>query len=613
MYGDLAPLDELNELSKKYPSLHFYVDDAHGMSWSGKNGSGCVFEKFKENHKTILVTTMAKGFGSIGGIVVFPDDKSYQRVQMHGGPLAYSHPIAPAIIGASIASAEIHLSEEIYTKQNELKDKIAYCNELLAQTDLPVLSHPKTPIYFIGTGQPNVGYNLNKKILDQGYYVNIGMFPAVSVKNTGLRFTLTNHISKDDIKSFITTLNQQYKKTLKEEGKTINDIRKAFKLPFIEEKTSVEFEATSSLKLTHYNSITEVDKNLWNALFNNKGNFDWEALLTMEKAYSGNQLEEENWTFHYLVIEDIATKKIVLATHFTASIFKDDLLAPAEVSKTIEAKRKDDKYYLCSKTLSMGSLLTEGQHLHIDRNHHQWNEAVILMVNEAFKIQENEKANSLILRDFNSDDMEIASILNNQGFFKMDMPNSNVIHFKEAQNGNEDYIEELTSRSRRGIRYDDLKHSKHFKSEVSSTVSNSDLKTIYELYEQTAQNNYGINIFKYPFSLFQEILRNDNWEFFILRTTDNKIVATLCCYKGSSVYSPVLMGVDYLTQQDCSVYKQIMYRVVVSARIRGFKSIFFGYSADIEKKKLGAEQIAKTAYINVLDQYNLELIDKITL
>ena len=191
MFGDLAPLDELNELAKKYPSLHFYIDDAHGMSWTGTHGSGCVFEKFKTNHKTILATTMAKGYGSLGGIIVFPDNETYNKVILHGGALSYSHPIAPAVLGASIASAAIHLSDEIYTIQNELKDKIDYCNELMKNSVFPVLSNPHTPIYFIGTGQPNVGYNFNKRILSEGFYVNIGLFPAVPVKNTGLRFTIT--------------------------------------------------------------------------------------------------------------------------------------------------------------------------------------------------------------------------------------------------------------------------------------------------------------------------------------------------------------------------------------------------------------------------------------
>lgn len=499
MYGDLAPLDELNELAKKYPSLHFYVDDAHGMSWNGKNGCGCVFEKFKDNNKTMLITTMAKGFGSLGGIVVFPNEETYQRVNIHGGPLAYSHPIAPAIIGASIASAEIHLSKEIYNIQNELKDKIAYCNELLNQTDLPILSNPETPIYFVGTGQPNVGYNLNKRILDEGFYVNIGMFPAVSVKNTGLRFTLTNHISKENIKAFITKLNEHYIKALDEEGKTNNDVRRAFKLPLIEEKTSNEINNKSKLKLTVYTTITEIDKLVWDVFFEDKGNFDWEALHVMEQGFSGNELPEENWDFYYMLVEDIETKKVVLATFFTVGIFKDDLLAPAEVSMIIEEKRKDEKYYLCSKTITMGSLLTEGDHLYVDRSFYQWKDAVLLMVKKAFELQEVEIANSLVLRDFNADDEDIASLLNNQGFFKMDMPKSNIIKYKENNISN-DYITELSTRSRRGIRYDVLKYEENFKSEISNSVSKSELETIYKLYKNTAQNNHGINIFMYPFA-----------------------------------------------------------------------------------------------------------------
>src|SRR5690606_9464379 len=40
MHGDMAPLEELVELQKKHSCLHLYIDDAHGMSWTGTNGSG---------------------------------------------------------------------------------------------------------------------------------------------------------------------------------------------------------------------------------------------------------------------------------------------------------------------------------------------------------------------------------------------------------------------------------------------------------------------------------------------------------------------------------------------------------------------------------------------
>jgi 7-keto-8-aminopelargonate synthetase-like enzyme len=39
MYGDYAPLKDIESLLNKYSTFHVYVDDAHGMSWTGKQGN----------------------------------------------------------------------------------------------------------------------------------------------------------------------------------------------------------------------------------------------------------------------------------------------------------------------------------------------------------------------------------------------------------------------------------------------------------------------------------------------------------------------------------------------------------------------------------------------
>ncbi len=223
MYGDIAPIEEINALMQKYPKLHLYVDDAHGMSWYGKNGCGRIFEQCELNERTIYVSTLAKGFGTMGGLVVFPNDSWYNKVILHGGPLAYSHPIPPPMMGASIASAEIHLSSEIVDIQKSLREKLEYTKKLIEESNLPLVSNPETPIFFIATGQPNVGYNLNHRILNDGFYVTIGLFPAVPIKNTGLRFTINNHLTNPQIKSFVDSLKKHYPQVLKEEGKTLND------------------------------------------------------------------------------------------------------------------------------------------------------------------------------------------------------------------------------------------------------------------------------------------------------------------------------------------------------------------------------------------------------
>lgn len=611
MYGDLAPIDKLNVLAEKYPQLHFYVDDAHGMSWTGKNGCGSVFETVKKNKKTILLTTMAKGFGSVGGIAVFPDKEAYDKVNLHGGALAHSHPVAPSVIGASIASANIHLSDEIYRLQDELNEKISYCNELLDKTDLPILSNPKTPIYFVGTGQPNVGYNLNKRILQAGFYVNIAMFPAVSVKNTGLRFTITNHISKSEIKQFITVLEREFYLALEEEGKTLNDIRKAFKLPLINSQSKITDPWTpkNDLEAQSYLSINEINKEVWDGVFKNKGTYNWESLKLLEEAFSNNNLKEENWKFYYLIVRD-KKEELVLATFFTEGLFKDDLLTETEVSKAIEEIRLKDKYHLSSEALMMGSLFTEGEHLYVNRGHKEWKAALKLLNSFCTKVEETERLNNVILRDFDSHDTELSQLLNNQGYFKLNMPNRNIIYNLKDKD-EKSFIQSLTSRSRRHVRNDVFRFQNELKVTVSPSLSEVELKRAYQLYLNVSKKNVSVNLFPYPYKLFHLINKSPDWEF-IKIVKGNKLVSVGFCFKSADNYFPVLVGIDYNANKTHKVYKQMLYQVVKRAIALNYDKVYFGMSADTEKRKLGAIQESNVAFVEVRDNYNFETINNLT-
>ncbi len=46
---------------------------------------------------------------------------------------------------------------------------------------------------------PRVGYNMVKRLLNEGFYTNIGIFPGVLVKCCGLRLAVTNGQAQDDI------------------------------------------------------------------------------------------------------------------------------------------------------------------------------------------------------------------------------------------------------------------------------------------------------------------------------------------------------------------------------------------------------------------------------
>ena len=200
MYGDLAPVKQLETLLNKYKNFHLYIDDAHGMSWAGKNGRGYVLSQMELHDKMILATSLNKAFASGGAVFVMKDDKMRQKIRNCGGNPIFAGQHQVAALGAGIACTKIHLSEEIYTLQDKLAQRIRFCHKQLTKHGLPVISSEKSPIAFVGLGKPSVGYNMVKRMVSEGFYVNLAIFPAVPGNCTGLRISITVNHTLDDIK-----------------------------------------------------------------------------------------------------------------------------------------------------------------------------------------------------------------------------------------------------------------------------------------------------------------------------------------------------------------------------------------------------------------------------
>ena len=144
--------------------------------------------------------------------------------------MIFSGPMQPASLGAGIASAEIHLSNEIYGLQEQLQNRITYFHDLTKKLNLPLISDSSSPIKFIGVGKPGIGYSMVRRLMDKGYFVNLSIFPSVSYNNTGLRIPITNHHSLDDIESLLNHIARELPLALLEEQSSIKQIYQAFKL-----------------------------------------------------------------------------------------------------------------------------------------------------------------------------------------------------------------------------------------------------------------------------------------------------------------------------------------------------------------------------------------------
>jgi predicted N-acyltransferase len=582
------------------------------MSWAGKHGTGYVMGQIKKLHpKMVLVATLSKSFGASGGIVVFPDEELYRKVKTFGGPQTFSAQLEPPMVAAALASAKIHLSDEIYDMQHELAIKINYCNLLLKQTDIPLVEENKCPVFFIGTGLPATGYNFVSRLMNEGFYVNLGVFPAVPVKNTGVRFTISRHNRLEDIEKLVDAIKYHYPKALADENRTQNQVRKAFNLPLVEEQAA-GIAANNTLTLQHLTTIKAVDQNEWNSLLGGNGSFDWQGLQLMEKVFSANEKPEDNWEFHYYIVRDF-NQKPVLATFFTINLWKEDMLAPASVSQQLEEKRKNNPYYLTSPVVNMGSLLTEGEHLYLDKTNPQWRKAVLQVLDAVSAEQERTNASMIVLRDFEDTDTELKKFLIDQGYFKINVPDTCFIENLTWTNTKE-FLQTLSANARANVRKEALKYEPLFEVEVKQSVSDEELAYFYTLYQQVKARNFDLNVFEYPQKLFAQMATQPGWEFIVLKlkSAENEHslpIAVIFSYKGfSNNYCPVLLGMDYAYLESHNVYRQALLQVVRRARQLNVKKVYLGLSAVIEKRKFGAAVISKVAYVQTKDNFNMEVI-----
>ncbi len=206
MYGDVAPVDRIAAFMDRFPSLHVYLDDAHGFGWQGLHGRGYVLNQIPLHERMVIAVSLAKSFGTGGAALLFADEETARRVWLAGGTLTFSGPIHPAELGAAVVAAEIHLSAEHSERQSRLISQIDRVASLLKEHRLPAVSLDPTPIWFIRMGRLSQAIELTRRLMKDGFYVNPAAFPAVPRGYGGVRFTHTLYQTDDQIVGLIESM-----------------------------------------------------------------------------------------------------------------------------------------------------------------------------------------------------------------------------------------------------------------------------------------------------------------------------------------------------------------------------------------------------------------------
>ncbi|MDQ6532005.1 aminotransferase class I/II-fold pyridoxal phosphate-dependent enzyme [Flavobacterium sp. LHD-85] len=609
MYGDYAPVQELLNLTQKYPQLHLYFDDVHGMSWKGKNGTGFIFDTIGTLEENIvIVSTLSKTFGASGATFFCTDRKLREKIKTFGGPLTFSAQLEPASVAAAIASCNIHLSAEINEHQAELAKKIMHFGSLISKSSLPLVSENDSPVFFLGMGTPSTAYNFTKRLFSEGFYLNLGIYPAVPIKNTGIRITISAHNKMEDITELARAMDYHLHKAVEETGSSEQKIRQAFRM---NSKTKLPEAKQQSelLQIEEQTTIDNIDKQEWNKYLGGHNILDWEGMLYLERTFTNNQDPANKLDFFYYIIRD-QNMQVLLMTFCTIGIWKDDMLSTESVSRHLEEIRKTDPMHMTSKVLSTGSLFTAGLHCYIDQNHPLAEQSIRMLLNEVEEKYNSLGVDMLVLRDFEHG-FRWDELIRNQGYFRIDMPESCVIeekHLLELEN----YGSLLTPRSRQHFNRDVLQYEKYYNVEIKDCLNEEELNRAYRLYCNVKDRNLAINTYTYCRQVFENMNSCKNWEFIILTLKDaseRNFIGIMFCYKNSSnVYVPELIGMDYISGEGFNLYRQLLYQTIKRARELKIGRIDFGISATFEKKKLGASVIPKTAYVQARDNYAMELM-----
>jgi 7-keto-8-aminopelargonate synthetase-like enzyme len=609
MYGNLAPMKALTWLLGVHERLHLYVDDAHGTSWTGRHGRGYALENLPRDPRVVVAISLNKAFGAAGGAVVFPDDEMRRRVRTCGGPMIFTGPVQPPMLGAAVASAKIHLSDELAVMQRELAERIQLANELAAELDLPLASRSAVPIRYVGLGPPVASHAMTGRLLERGFYANCATFPAVRARCSGLRFTLTRHHTPADVRALLGAVAELFPGSLAEGGVSRDEVDRAFGLS--DRRSRRQSAPVEGLRLEHHTSIDELDGAEWDRLLGARGSFGVHGLRALECAFGQDQKPENRWRFHYYVARRTADGQPVLATFFTEALWKDDLAAAASVSRAVESQRAGDPYFLTSRVLAMGSLLTEGDHLWLDRDA-DWRGALQLLLARVEEDREAADASLVVFRDLDAGDAELAAQLSEMGFAAVALPASWSLEL--AGDDWETQLTGLSTRTRRFQRRSVEPFNDAFRVDVydadSGKLDDEALRHLYGLYRNVQARGFALNTFPLGEDFLSRVQQRPGWEIFTLTPRDENGLprAFGVGYFDAEQYVPLVPGVDYAYVQSHGAYRQLLRNAVERARARGCTRVLFGMGADLEKARFGARSSERCMFVQSHDHFHHDVM-----
>lgn len=185
MDGDVAKLPEIVKLCEKYNAICM-VDDAHGSGVFGRHGRGTVDHFDLHGRVDIVIGTMSKAVGTMGGYVACT--QAMREIMINKArPFLFSTPHPPAVVASSIASIELLKEDDSLIQK--LWYNTRYFKAGMKSVGFDIQS--ESPIVPVIAGESEKAVKLMNRLYEEGIYARAIVFPTVAMDKARVRLIIT--------------------------------------------------------------------------------------------------------------------------------------------------------------------------------------------------------------------------------------------------------------------------------------------------------------------------------------------------------------------------------------------------------------------------------------
>lgn len=187
MDGNVAPVDKINELAKKYDAM-VMVDECHSLGVVGDTGRG-VTELFNIRGEIDIITgTLGKAFGGAIGGFTTGKKEIIEMLRQRSRPYLFSNSLPPAVVAAGIKM--IDMMSETTTLQDKLHKNTAYFSEKMRNAGFDI-KPSQSAILAVMLYDAKLSQQFAAKLLDEGIYVIGFYYPVVPKDQARIRVQIS--------------------------------------------------------------------------------------------------------------------------------------------------------------------------------------------------------------------------------------------------------------------------------------------------------------------------------------------------------------------------------------------------------------------------------------